>query len=220
MSFLGSDPKLVELVQEAILAEIASGQLRPGAAIDPDRIVRELGVSRPVVQQAFQLLLKLGVAREAGRGLQVAPLDLAYVRNMYDMRAVIEGLAFREAAERNPGRAAAEGPEFIEAGRRAVSSGKVADMIDADMAFHEFIYELSANPLVPLAMASHWTNTQRVMGEVLQRDARPRDVWDEHEALLDAIVARDGALAEQMARKHIAHAAEFMLARLAAAPGN
>ena len=66
-----------------------------------------------------------------------------------------------------------KGPALIEAGRKAVASGSVAKMIAADLKFHEFIYGLSGNPLIAPVMASHWTQTQRVMGEVLmkRRDA-------------------------------------------------
>lgn len=215
MKALTAQPKLVELVQDAILAEIASGKLAPGVRIIQEQIAQELGVSRQPVQQALLVLRNLGVLREApGRGLLVAPLDLDYVRNMYDMRAVIEGLAFRKAAERNAARAAKEGPALIKAGRRLVARGAVAGMIDADMAFHTFIYELSANPMIAPTMDSHWANTQRVMGEVLLRDERPRDIWDQHEALLVAVIAGDGKRAEQLARQHIDQAANFMIERL------
>jgi DNA-binding GntR family transcriptional regulator len=156
------------------------------------------------------------VLRDApGRGLQVAPLDLGYVRNMYDVRAVLEGLAFRKAAERNPQAAKAKGPALVRAGRKAVESGSVSAMIAADMAFHDFVYRLSENPLVAPAMEAHWTHTQRVMGEVLMRDEKPRDIWDEHEQLLDAIIAGDGERAERLARWHIEQAADFMIERLA-----
>ena len=215
MKVLAAQPKLVELVQDAILAEIASGKLPPGARIIQEQLAQELGVSRQPVQQALLVLRNLGVLREApGRGLQVAPLDLDHVRNMYDMRAVIEGLAFRKAAERSAKRAAHEGGAFIDDGREAVSRGDVARMIEIDMAFHAFIYELSANPLIAPAMDTHWTNTQRVMGEVLMRDERPRDIWDQHEALLDAVAKGDGRKAEKLAREHIEQAANFMIQRL------
>ena len=215
MKMLSAQPKLVEQVQDAILAEIAAGRLPPGARIIQEQIAQELGVSRQPVQQALLVLRNLGVLRDApGRGLQVAPLDLEHVRNMYDMRAVIEGLAFRKAAERNAKRAAADGPAYIAAGRDAVARGDVAAMIEADMAFHAFIYALSENPLVEPAMDTHWTNTQRVMGEVLMRDEKPRDIWDQHAALLQAVVAADGDEAERLARRHIDQAADFMIDRL------
>jgi DNA-binding GntR family transcriptional regulator len=63
-------------------------------------------------------------------------------------------------------------------------------------------------------MESHWTNTQRVMGEVLMRDTKPRDIWDQHEELLEAVSAGAGARAERLARKHIDEAADFMIERL------
>jgi DNA-binding GntR family transcriptional regulator len=215
MKMLATQPKLVEQVQDAILAEIASGKLKPGERIIQEQIAAELGVSRQPVQQALLVLRNLGVLQDApGRGLQVAPLDLDHVRNMYDMRAMIEGLSFRKAAERNAARAGREGPALIAAGRDAVARGSVAAMIDADMAFHDFIYALSENPLVAPAMETHWTNTQRVMGEVLMRDEKPRDIWQQHEALLQAVMAGDGERAERLAREHIQEAADFMIERL------
>ncbi|MCG2593912.1 GntR family transcriptional regulator [Ramlibacter sp. XY19] len=215
MKTLETAPSLVEQVRDAILAEIASGKLLPGARIIQEQIAQELGVSRQPVQQALVVLRNLGVLRDApGRGLQVAPLDLQHVRDMYDVRAVLEGLAFRKAAERNAKEAAARGPALIRAGRKAVAKGSVADMIAADMAFHDFVYELSENPLVGPAMDTHWTNTQRVMGEVLMRDEKPRDIWDQHEELLQALAAGDGERAEALARRHIQQAADFMIERL------
>ena len=224
MKTLVSQPGLVQQVQDAIVAEIASGKLAPGARIIQQQLAQDLGVSRQPVQQALAVLRKLHVLHDApGRGLQVAPLDLDHVRNMYDMRAVIEGLAFREAASRNALRAAAEGPALIAAGRKAVAQGSVAAMIKADVAFHDFVYTLSENPLIAPAMETHWTNTQRVMGEVLMRDERPRNIWDQHEALLNLIIGGEGMKAEKLARQHIEQAADFMIRRLSrgnAAGGN
>jgi DNA-binding GntR family transcriptional regulator len=219
MKTLVGQPGLVEQVQDAILAEIASGKLPPGSRIIQEQIAQELGVSRQPVQQALVVLRNLRVLCDApGRGLQVAPLDLGHVRNMYDMRSVIEGLAFRQAAQHNAARAAHEGPALIAAGRKAVARGSVAAMIKADIAFHDFVYALSGNPLVAQTMETHWTNTQRVMGEVLMRDEHPRDIWDQHEALLEALIAGDAKKAEKLARQHIEQAADFMINRLASAP--
>ena len=149
MKTLQAAPSLVEQVHAAILSEIASGQLPPGSRIIQEQLAQELGVSRQPIQQALTLLRQQGVLQDApGRGLQVAPLDLEHVRHMYDVRAVIEGLAFRKAAELNAQRAAAQGPALIARGRKAVSHHSMSAMIAADMAFHDFIYALSGNPLV------------------------------------------------------------------------
>lgn len=215
MKALSIQPNLVEQVRDALLDDIASGQLAPGDRIIQEQIAQALGVSRQPVQQALALLRNQGVLHDApGRGLIVAPLDPQHVQHMYDMRAVIEGLACRRAAETNAEKAAKLGPALIEAGRKAVASGAVAKMIAADMKFHEFVYGLSGNPLVAPALATHLTYTQRVMGEVLIRDEKPRDIWNQHAEILDAIAQGDGERAEALARAHITQAAGFMVARL------
>jgi DNA-binding GntR family transcriptional regulator len=217
VKILSAQPNLVEQVHEAILLEISSGKLTPGTRIIQEQIATELGVSRQPVQQALLLLRNQGVLSDApGRGLIVAPLDPDHIRHMYDVRAVIEGLAFRKAALNNSETAKREGSSYISKGRKAAQSGSVREMIAADMAFHHFVYVLSENLLVAPAMDTHWTYTQRVMGEVLMRDEKPRDIWDQHETLLQDIVSGDGALAEEHAREHILAAANFIIERISA----
>jgi DNA-binding GntR family transcriptional regulator len=215
MKELATQPKLVEQVQDAVLAEITEGRLAPGARIIQEQIAHELGVSRQPVQQALLLLRNKGVLKDApGRGLIVAPLDLDYVQNMYEVRAVLEGLAFRKAAEHNAEQARRAGTALIQNGRKAIRTKSVAKMIEADRQFHDFIYELSNNPLIAPTMQAQWTYTQRVMGEVLMRDEKPREIWDQHEAMLAAVADGQASTAERLARQHVTQAAAFMLARL------
>jgi DNA-binding GntR family transcriptional regulator len=215
MKTLTTQPNLVEQVRDAILEEIASGAFAPGDRIIQEQIAQALGVSRQPVQQALALLRNQGVLQDApGRGLQVSPLDPTHVQHMYDLRAVIEGLAARRAAEVGAERAAKAGPAIIELGRKAVAAGSVAKMIAADMKFHEFIYSLSGNPLIAPVLETHLTYTQRVMGEVLIRDEKPRDIWDQHEAILKAIAKGDGDRAEALVRSHLTQASGFMVNRL------
>ena len=215
MKALTVQPNLVEQVRDAILGEIASGAFAPGDRIIQEQIAQALGVSRQPVQQALVLLRNQGVLQDApGRGLLVAPLDPDHVRHMYDIRAAIEGLAARRAAELGAERAAKAGPALIEAGRKAVAVGSVAKMIAADMKFHEFLYSLSGNPLIEPALETHLTYTQRVMGEVLISDEKPRDIWDQHELILKAVMKGDGDRAEALMRSHLMQAAGFMVARL------
>lgn len=215
MKVLSAQPKLVEQVYEAILSEISEGKFPLGTRLIQDQLAHELGVSRQPVQQALLLLRNQGILRDApGRGLIVAPLDLDYVQNLYEIRAVLEGFACRKAAEKNAERARKIGPTLIKKGRDAVKSGSVANMIAADMKFHEFIHELSENPLIAASTESHWVYMRRVMGEVLMQDERPRDIWDQHARIVEAIAKGDASTAENLARQHILQAANFMIARL------
>ena len=215
MKMLSIQPNLAEQVLEAILVEIATGKLTPGTRIIQEQLAAGLGVSRQPVQQALLLLRNQGLLRDApGRGLIVAPLDPAYINQMYEVRAVLEGLAFRKAAELNSKVAATKGAALIDKGREAVKSGKVRDLINADKAFHQFVYGLSDNPLISPTMDTYWTYTQRVMGEVLMRNEKPRDVWDQHEIMLNAIASGNANEAEAQARQHIMTTAAFIVERI------
>jgi len=215
MKTISLQPNLVDQVKDALLEEITSGKLSPGERIIQEQIALALGVSRQPVQQALLLLRNQGVLKDAGgRGLIVAPLDADHVAHIYEMRAVIEGLACRLAATHRAEQARKQGSLIIEAGRKAVASGSIPKMIAADIKFHELLYSLSGNPLIGPAMATHLTYTQRVMGEVLIEDQEPRDIWDQHEKILEAISKGKADLAEKCAKEHLTHASQYMVSRL------
>jgi len=212
---LSPTPNLVEQVRDALLTEIASGKLKPGERIIQEQIAQALGVSRQPVQQALMLLRNQGVLRDAGgRGLIVTPLDPDRVQHVYQIRAAIEGLVCRLAAENHAELARKQGAALIDAGRKAVASGSVPKMIAADIRFHEFLYVLADNPLVAPTLDTHLTYTQRAMGEVLVQDQNPRDIWDQHAAILEAIASGDADAAEKLAREHLMQASGFMVSRL------
>jgi DNA-binding GntR family transcriptional regulator len=216
MSQVQAQPTLVEQVVNAIVSEIVDGELPANSRLIQDELARAYGVSRQPVQQALLLLRDRGMVREAaGRGLIVAPLDVDFVRNLYEVRAMLDGLAARLAAERGAERARAEGPAYLEKGRVAVASGSLHDQIEADMRFHAFINELAGNNLIGETTAPHWPYLRRVMGEVLRDDAQmPQTILAEHVGILDAIIAGDAARAETLSRDHILRAAKIFVHRL------
>ena len=165
MRTLPAQPTLVDQVYEAILSEISAGKFGPDRRLIQEELAESLGVSRQPVQQALLLLRSHGLLRDApGRGLMVAPLDPEYVRNLYEIRGMLDGLASSKAAERGRDVARKEGPGFIERGRAAIASSSIARMIATDMDFHFFLYGLSGNPLVAEVSALHWSYLRRVMG--------------------------------------------------------
>jgi len=218
MAQVQSHPTLVEQVVNAIVSEIVDGQLPSNSRLIQDELARAYGVSRQPVQQALLLLRDRGLVREApGRGLIVSPIDPDFVRNLSEVRAMLDGLAARLAAERGAERTRAEGPALIALGRAAVESGSLNDQIEADMKFHGFVSELAENALIGETTAPHWPYLRRVMGEVLRDDAQmPKTILGEHVAILDAIIAGDGARAEQLSRDHISRAAQIFVQRLQA----
>lgn len=214
MRTLTPQPTLVDQVYESILTEITEGRLGLDSRLIQEELAETLGVSRQPVQQALLLLRSRGLLRDApGRGLMVAPLDPAHVRDLLEVRAMLDGLASAKVAAVAANVAKKEGPAYLARGRTAVKNRSIAQMTIADMEFHYFLYRLSENPLIGEICSPHWSYLRRVMAEVL-RGETPDEIWDQHEAILNAIISGEAAKAERIARQHIAHASEVLAGRL------
>jgi len=216
---LETAPDLVDQVYRALLDAISAGALAPGQRVTQEELAERLAVSRQPVMQALRLLKRDGFVQDAplagnagrSRGLQVTPLDPAWIAQVYEVRGALDTLAARLAAERR----AHIDPALIEQGRQAVDAGDIKAMIDADLAFHRALYQASANPLIEQSALLHWHHIRRAMGEALQHDGLRDPVWDEHAAIAQAVAQGDADRAEALMREH-SHQARLYLGAQAA----
>ena len=195
---------LADRVYRAILDAICEGELAPGQRITQDELAARLAVSRQPVLQALRLLKSQSFVRDSRRrGVVVASLDPTFIGHLCEVRSALDGIAGRAAARRGQAEAKLWGPQLIAAGRAAVRAGSVHDLITADMRFHLFLHELSGNPLIAETAALHWQHIRRVMGGSLSRRYLEWEgIWDEHAAILDAVMEGDADAAERLARRH------------------
>jgi DNA-binding GntR family transcriptional regulator len=214
-------PGLTEQVYKTLRDEICEGALAPGTHLRQEQLAQTLGVSRQPIQQALALLRNDGLVQELGkRGLFVSPLDPTLMRHHYAIRAALDGLAARLAAERASGSAQVareirtEGDRLVTAGIAASGAGKVAALVDLDVAFHAFIYEASGNPLLAATADLHWRYLRRVMSEVLRQAEPPPAIWQQHADILAAIVSGRPNDAERLAIRHVEHASSRLAAAL------
>lgn len=215
MSALPTPPSRVEQVYDAIVDEICTGRLAPGSPLRQEQLAERFSVSRQPVQQALLLLRNQGLVREFGRrGLEVAPIDGAFVAHLYELRAVLDGYAARLAADRHTSEDLTRLAEIVESGRRAFADRAFSHMIAADVAFHRGVVTASGNPLLAESAGVMWRSVQRVMGEVLLRGGAPTWVWEDHIAILEAIKQGEGARAEDLARRHAEHGGQLILSSL------
>jgi DNA-binding GntR family transcriptional regulator len=202
---------LTDRVYEAILDEICNGTIAAGTHLVQEQIAARLDVSRQPVQQAMALLKADGLLAEVGRrGLQVMPLNLELMRHHYDVRAALDGLAARLAAEAV--KAGAHGPRkageaILKAGAEAVAAGDLAGQVRQDAAFHRIIYDASQNPLLADSAEPHWRYLRRAMSQVLRHAQTPQTIWRQHAEILEAILAGDPEAAARTAIDHCLTAA-------------
>lgn len=207
LSRLNQSPDLVDQVYRALLDAIRDGSLAPGARLTQEDIAQQLAVSRQPVLQALRLLKKDGLVMDApGRGLQVTPLDPQVVGRVYQVRGALDALAARLAAQQQYRIA----PALIAQGRKAAAGRDIDAMIEADIAFHAAIYEGSGNPLIAQSAQLHWHHVRRVMGAVLQTTPQRESLWDEHQAIADAIAVGDADTAGRLIDEHSRRASEAL----------
>ena len=194
-----STPDLVEQVYASLLDAISDGTLPPGARIMQEDIAEQLAVSRQPVLQALRLLRKDGFVLDApGRGVLVAPLDVATLMQIYQVRSTLDALAARLAAQAK----VMLNPQLITQGRLAARGTDIKAMMTADAAFHTAIYAASGNPLIAQTAQTHWHHIRRAMGAVLQLSTMRESIWDEHETIAKAIARGDANKAETLIRQH------------------
>ncbi len=214
LSRLETTPDLVDQVYQRLLAAISDGSMAPGTRLTQEDVAERLAVSRQPVLQALRLLKADGLVLEAtgpqgqkGRGLVVAPIDVLAVIHIYEVRSTLDALAARLAARQ----CAQLDPALLVRGREAAAGQVVKDMVDADLAFHRAIYQASGNPLIAASAMLHWCHIRRAMGEALQTSPLRATVWDEHEAMCQAIVQGQEEQAAQLMLDHGAQASQHLV---------
>lgn len=194
---------LVDATYRVLLDAITDGSLAPGERITQEDIAEQLHVSRSPVLQALRLLKKDGFIKDApGRGVQVANLDVAWFAKLYDVRGALDALAAKLAANSRK----QIDPAVIEQGRLASLGDDLQAVIDADLTFHNAIYEASGNSLIEENAHRHWMHLRRVMGAVHRAAKHRESLWDEHQAIADAIAQGDAERAVMLSDLHISRA--------------
>jgi DNA-binding GntR family transcriptional regulator len=210
-------PNLIDQVYERILAAITDRTLPPGHRIRQNELAEKLGVSRQPVSHALHLLHRQGLVAESGRrGFEVIALDPMRIRQLYEVRGAIDGLAARLAAGRV--KADANGRADLEAalraGRGIDRKTSLSDLIALDVDFHRAIYRLSGNPAIEEMIAPQWPHMRRSMATVLSELDYRTNAWAEHETIAADIFAGDAKAAESAALAHAVGAGQMTEARL------
>lgn len=198
---------LSEHVFRAIQSAIVKGEIAPGSKISEPELARIYGISRGPLREAIHRLEgQRLLVRIPHLGARVVSLSHAELIELYEIRESLEGMACRLAAERMQ-------PSEIDELRRVLDTherdakfqaGQGYYQQEGDFDFHYKIIQGSGNG----------TLTQMLCGELYQlvrmyriqfsaKPNRPRQAFNEHHRILDAIAERDGELAELLMRRHI-----------------
>lgn len=201
---LTENKSLMDQTYEVILEALCDGTFRPGDRVTQEDIALRLNVSRQPVTHALAVLRSQGFLEPVGkRGLTVAPVDPEMFKAIYQFRSAVEPLAVELATPQLTSKDIVKGRSLVEHGRNMVVANDPRASLNADIAFHSFIYEKSGNPLIGQTMRLHWQHLQRAMGEVLRYPGMSISVWHEHDQILETMVRGDAREAGELMRRHL-----------------
>ncbi|MBM3358769.1 MAG: phosphonate utilization associated transcriptional regulator [Betaproteobacteria bacterium] len=201
---------LTSLVQRELERQIVSGELASGAKLNEADIAGELRVSRGPVREAFRALEQAGLVRlEKNRGVFVRQVSLEEANEIYEVRAALDGLIGRLAARRIRPEQLARVRAIVKR-MHAVGRARDADAyFPLNLEFHEVLAEAAGNRALR-------ANYRRVVNELdlFRRETLVRNAQNipistrDHEAILNAVVKGDSALAERLLFEHVINSRE------------
>ena len=197
---------LPEQIAAQVSRRIASGTYGPGQRILEQAIAAEFAVSRGPVREALRLLEKDGlVTILPRRGAQVTSLSVDEVREIFEIRAVLNGLRDRRIAE-SPARLALLPAIEAEVGtlaRVVREGGEGARYVETVFELNRLLNEATSNKRLSSILDSLALQTLRYSRLGLSTPERRRQSLKHWQQLVRAIRDGDGDAAQQAAERRV-----------------
>jgi len=193
--------------------DIIQGSIRPNERLIAADLAERLSISRTPVREALQLLEAEGLVVAVKRGYMVREHTSEEIREIYEVRAALEGMATRLVATRASNEALAA-IEDLGAHDDELATVERARLVNLNDQFHAAIFEASGNERlgrINRLNSEHFFNYK--IAE-LYTDAEALASVRGHAAIVKAIMARDGDAAEKAAREHSDEALEATLTKI------
>ena len=205
----GTEKSLRGQVFDKIRSDILNGKYKRGEELVESSIGKELGISRTPVREAIrQLELEGLVQLVPNKGAFVTGISEKDVRDIYLIRARLEGLAARMAAKNIT-------PELLDAMEETVVLSEYHAkkehyelVCELDSKFHKLLYKASGSRILEHTLTDFHQYVQRVRMASIMKKRRMEKSNDEHDAILTAIREHDEEKAELVATRHISNTVE------------
>jgi DNA-binding GntR family transcriptional regulator len=199
------EQSLATLAQQELERRILSGEVAAGDKLNEVDVASALGISRGPVREAFSALSQAGLVRvEKNRGVFVRQISLQEAGEFYEVRAALEGLIGQLAARR----AQASDIEALQAIVRRMqalqATRRADDYFRLNVEFHEVLARAARNQ----ALLANYRSVVKQL-DLYRRATISRVVENmplstaEHEAIVNAVAARDEARAQALLTEHV-----------------
>lgn len=220
----GAPGALVDHLAASIRARVLTGEIPVGSRLRQERLAAEFGVSRTPIREALRKLQADGIVElQPNRGAIVRGATAREIREAYEVRAELEGLAAElattriddvqlqelHAAQRLFGSSIAK---LVAMGVAESGDDANGEWMRANDLFHRVIQEAAGNDrLARIVQDLHRAFPRGLTWSALRRSSRLLEQnVEEHHSVLDAIERRDAAAARRTMVAHVRHAGELI----------
>lgn len=208
---------LIDDVYRRLRNDVITGRLAPGIRMKVEHLRIEYGVGASTVREALTRLCADGLALTEGqRGFRVAPVSMADLRDITELRRLLEGRALREAIANADDAweaaivAAFERLSAVESRLADDPATHAGEWEGCNRDFHRSLLARCASPRTCQFIELLHDQHERYRRLALVDRSVPRDVHAEHQAIFDAVITRDADLACRLAEQHIALTADVL----------
>jgi DNA-binding GntR family transcriptional regulator len=204
-------------VFQYIYEGIKNGEYSPGQMLTEGEIVKKLGVSRTPVREALRRLEKFGlVTSEPHKGVKVISMSNEKIKQLYEVREVLEGLSAKLIAKSKNETVVAKLYSILDEAEKAVEDGNVEELSRINSNFHLQIAQAANNGYLVDIMTTLQSHISLVMTKSLSSKNRPPENLKEHRMILHAIESWDPDYAEAAIKAHVRKSYETALKELTA----
>jgi DNA-binding GntR family transcriptional regulator len=186
---------------------ILDGSIPPNSTVIEAKLVRSLGMSRTPVREALHRMEAEGLLKALPRGgFTVVAMSDEDLANLYQIRAVLEGLAAGTAASKRSRVDIARLEDLYDEMDVAVRERDDDRLITLNREFHRSIARASGNQHLQEMLDDIKGVFERFRSHAVADDARRQQAHEEHGALIEAMKALDSKRARQLAEEHVQRA--------------
>jgi DNA-binding GntR family transcriptional regulator len=196
--------KVTDWVYEEVRQAIIDLRLQPGEPLREATIAEQLGVSKTPVREALTRLEQERLVQTTSfKGAVVSGYSAEDLREIYELRELLEGAAARAAAGSAPEAALERLASLVRDSRQLRSEGDIGGLAKLLGEFDTAIYEQVANRRIRALIENLQAHLARIAKLTVDIPGRVEASVEEHAAVVDAITARDRDEAERLMRLHI-----------------
>ena len=195
---------LREVVFNTLRQAILKGELKPGERLMEIALAEKLGVSRTPIREAMRKLELEGlVVMIPRRGAQVANITEKDLNDVLEVRITLENMAIEKACANMTDADIRKLEQAAEVFQTSTAEGDLVKMAEADVTFHEVIYEAADNKRLMQVLNNLREQIYRYRVEYLKEDESRNRLVKEHEKITRAIKERDVKAAQELSFEHL-----------------